>query len=81
MPIERRTMAPTPSDCSRARRVVRIRRGIKPVDMVDVLAAAVVVWESGKRARPEKVNGVAALISARWFEVPEVVKLACGEMS
>jgi hypothetical protein len=73
VPMERRTTAPTPSDCSRARRVVRIKRGI----MLEVMFAVVVSnSESEKRIGAEKDDEVVAVISvARLFDVEEVFSL------
>jgi hypothetical protein len=70
--MERRTTAPTPSDCSRARRVVRIKRGIMP----EVIFAVMV----GVLKSDGKIGVVAVIPVVRSFGV-EVFSLVGGEIS
>ena len=79
-------MAPAPSDCSRARSVVRIRRGISlaavvVVMVVVMLGVNVVAGELGMRGAPVKVEGVAALISVRLVAIEVLKRLEYGKVS
>jgi hypothetical protein len=76
--MERRTTAPTPSDCSRARRVVRIKRGIMPEVMFAVVVGDL---ESDRRIGAEKGEEVVAVISVAGLVDIEVFSFVGGEIS